>query len=955
MTPDGAAPTPLVFICYAGPDAERAIALRDALARVGHNPWCDKIDLVPGDCWDDAIAQALAGAGVVVVLISRAGRAHDGWYAREEIARAIAHARKNGKRIIPVELDPGLRDGLPYGLSLLVQIEGHDRDWHRIADEIAAAIERRPVTHRPPPRGWRALLGRLLRFLGIGRAPEALPPPPVPLLPLQPVTTPTAPLTLLRAQLRTLHGILVPFFQREDDPTTLDDIYVELALDRTSRLPDAGPRELTLEALMRGDDGHRRHGRWAILGEPGAGKSTLARHLVWQQAAPDAEPLTLYIGLADWAEFAGDPFDFIEAELHRHHRDRAAGLADALRARAAEDPGAGPDRLWLIFDGFDEIAPAHVEPTRDRIITFAAAHPHLTLAVTSRPIGYQTIAGFTPARVQKLDPNRRRALLIRWLGAEAGDAAFTRIEAQTALADAETGPLAGNPLLLSLLARLAADRPDRALPATRGELYNDAINLLLTRGHCRAPRGLGDRAAGARRLLAALALDLTGLGGEAWPRATLDDRLEACCGDPLRKKLAQDWRTVEGFLDYTGHHAGILGPHDGADRRWRFLHRALRERLAADALAEEGADGIAARIAAIADDPALLGRWGETLGMACALFDDPTAPLRALQSAGAALTLRVLPELTGLPPVVALDVLWGIDPDPFEGWNGDTLLALARRWPVDEAVARLTERVTPALDLDRLAFIHHALTGLDRRPDRAAFFARAGRPVERVPSLAMVTVPAGTFRMGSPEGEEGRRNHEGPQHRVILTAPYQMGATPVTRAEYAAFDPDHDCPGGDEHPVPGVSWWRAALYAAWADAMLPTEAQWEHACRAGTTTRYWSGDADADLARVGWYAGNSGGAAPRVAEKPASPWGLCDMHGNVWEWCADWHGTYPAATVTDPPGPPSGVRRVIRGGSWGDVARGARSANRLGGLPGDRFLELGFRLVRAPRAPAVGH
>jgi hypothetical protein len=959
----GTAPRPLVFICYAGPDAAHAVALRDALVEGGQNPWCDVIDLVPGDPWDEVIAQVLAGAGVVVALISRAGSGRGGWYAHEEIARAINDARADAKRIIPVKLDPGLGDRLPYGLRRLVAIDAHDRDWRRVADVIAAAIERHPVAHRPPARGWRAWLGRLLRFFGVG-APAVPRPPPRsafppsatdPITPMPPAAAPPAaappaaappPLTLLCDQLRALHGTLVPFFQRDDDPTTLDDIYVELALDRTPHTPDAAtPRDLTLEALLRGGPGHRRHGRWAILGEPGAGKTTLARHLVWKQAALDATPLALYIGLADWAEFAGDPFDFLEAELHHHHGPRAAGLADVLRACAAEDPGDGPDRLWLIFDGLDEIAPDRVIRTRDRLITFAAASPHLTLAVTSRPIGYETITGFAPARVQKLDPARRRALLTRWLGPAAGDTAFARIEAQTELVDLN-GPLAGNPLLLSLLARLAADRPDRALPATRAALFGDAIKLLLTRGHSPARRGLGDRAPGARRLLAALALDLTALGGEAWTRTTLADRLAACRGRRLRETLKRDWRNADGFLDHTGHHAGILGPHDGAHGRWRFLHRALRERLSAEALVEDGAKRITARIRTIADDPAQLGRWGETLGMACALLDEPTAPLRALQAADAALTLRVLPELTGLPPAVALDVLFAIDPNAREGWDGDILLTLARRWPPAEAVARLAERVTPALDLDRLAFIHYALTGLGHRPEPAGFFARAGRPVDRVPSLAMVTVPAGTFRMGSPEGEDGRFNDEGPQHRVILTAPYLMGATPVTRAEYAAFDPAHRCAGDAEHPVTDVSWWRAALYAAWADAALPTEAQWEHACRAGTTTRYWSGDADAELNRVGWYESNSAGAAHRVAEKPANPWGLYDMHGNVWEWCADWLGGYPAETVTDQPGPPSGAHRVYRGGSWWGGARSARSACRSGWHPGVRYHWLGFRRVR---------
>ncbi|MCB9530097.1 MAG: toll/interleukin-1 receptor domain-containing protein, partial [Myxococcales bacterium] len=122
MTSTGA-PRPLIFICYAGPDRAHAVALRTALEERGEQSWCDVVDLVPGDYWDVVIDDALRGAGLVVVLISHAGSEHDGWHLLEEIARAIGHARDAAKRVIPVKLDRGLDERIPYGLRRIVAID----------------------------------------------------------------------------------------------------------------------------------------------------------------------------------------------------------------------------------------------------------------------------------------------------------------------------------------------------------------------------------------------------------------------------------------------------------------------------------------------------------------------------------------------------------------------------------------------------------------------------------------------------------------------------------------------------------------------------------------------------------------------------------------------------------------------------------------------------------------
>jgi len=125
---------------------------------------------------------------------------------------------------------------------------------------------------------------------------------------------------------------------------------------------------------------------------------------------------------------------------------------------------------------------------------------------------------------------------------------------------------------------------------------------------------------------------------------------------------------------------------------------------------------------------------------------------------------------------------------------------------------------------------------------------------------------------------------------------------------------------------------------------LPTEAQWEYACRAGTT-----GDYAGRLDSMGWYDANSGNETHPVAQKQANAWGLYDMHGNVWEWCRDWYGNYPGGTVHDPVGPSSGSFRVSRGGCWFGSAHYCHSADRSWNGPSSRYDSLGFRLALAPQ------
>lgn len=218
-------------------------------------------------------------------------------------------------------------------------------------------------------------------------------------------------------------------------------------------------------------------------------------------------------------------------------------------------------------------------------------------------------------------------------------------------------------------------------------------------------------------------------------------------------------------------------------------------------------------------------------------------------------------------------------------------------------------------------------------------------------------IPAGTFKMGSPSSEPGRDIDE-TQHPVTISRPFYMQTTEVTQGQWKRVmgnNPSSFGGCGNDCPVEKVSWSDVQEFILKLNSMegtdkyrLPTEAQWEYSARAGTTTRFYTGDNDDDLSRAGWHEGNSESKTHPMGQKRPNAWGLYDMHGNVWEWVQDWFGDYPSGHVTDPTGPSSGSYRVVRGGSWGSFARSCRSVNRLCYPLNAKLYDLGFRLVMIP-------
>ncbi len=241
------------------------------------------------------------------------------------------------------------------------------------------------------------------------------------------------------------------------------------------------------------------------------------------------------------------------------------------------------------------------------------------------------------------------------------------------------------------------------------------------------------------------------------------------------------------------------------------------------------------------------------------------------------------------------------------------------------------------------------------------------RALLQSPPTNMVFIPPNTFRLGSPTNEIGRAADEGPQTAVTITHGFWMGKYEVTQREYLAVigaNPSFFV-GDPNRPVETVSWLDATNYCAklteqdlaagriplGSHYRLPTEAEWEYAARAGTSTRFSYGDdpAATGLTNFAWYAAIGGTTTHPVGQKAPNPWGLYDMAGNVLEWCLDWYGPYPGGFETDPQGPASNVIgvKVIRGGAWDSFESDCRSARRQtdGVSPFIHDFILGFRVV----------
>jgi formylglycine-generating enzyme required for sulfatase activity len=265
-----------------------------------------------------------------------------------------------------------------------------------------------------------------------------------------------------------------------------------------------------------------------------------------------------------------------------------------------------------------------------------------------------------------------------------------------------------------------------------------------------------------------------------------------------------------------------------------------------------------------------------------------------------------------------------------------------------------------------------------QRGDYLGFRVARGVPSDEIINsigMKLKLIPAGAFLMGSPEGEKNAVPDEQPQHPVRISRPFYLGVHEVTQGQYrviAGKNPSH-FKGSDDLPVDSVSWNDAIAFCNTLSEReglrpyyqnqvvpqpggegyrLPTEAEWEYACRAGSATLYCFGDKVASLGEFAWYEGNSGNTTHPVGRKQPNAIGLYDMHGNAYEWCWDWYdgGFYGQLPAVDPRGPSQSSERVLRGGGWNGDASSCFSARRVRHPPEWGDAALGFRVARGQLA-----
>jgi len=711
-----------------------------------------------------------------------------------------------------------------------------------------------------------------------------------------------------------------------------------------------------------------------LLGDPGAGKTTGARQFCWR-VLKEADLLKTF-GLPPGTL----PVFLRLRHLTPHHlaQGLTAFITDSVAAPTLPTDLAQPGSellarrgvLW-VFDGLDEVVNENARVHVCGWIKQALEHrPDDFFLVTSRYQGYQGRVDLGPAfcqfHVKPLTPEQVAEFVDHWYRAvcrklhghgeatEEKAAGFIRslmeLLQQPEYRIGRLRELPANPLMLTILC--VVHHQDRNLPRRRADLYAKCVRVLVE--HWRKEMLEHQGVAGFDPEAAESVLSSV-----AWWLHEKENRTSQTVeelGAVATKALADLapgvglGRDGEEFIRRMRDQSGVLAMWSAG--QCGFLHLTFQEYLAGlHAARESKAEALVPHVGQ--------SWWREVILVAVAVGSKDFS-----QKFFTALLQTDALAKEGAFVDQCLDEARYAVLEPFVEALKDKAATVPRQLDILRRLRQFDHPDLVAVCRDLARSGHAELASLAREIlQRAGIEVErptievAGAPLElRVDprtGIAFITIPAGEFDMGS----ENENRNEKPVHRVRLSKPFLLGKYLVTNAEYQRFleaNPKAKPPSewsnsqfnDPQQPVVGVSWHDAQVFCQWAGCRLPTEAEWEYACRAGRKTRFSFGDDESKLGEYAWYGKNSGGKTQPVGQKKPNAWGLYDVHGNVWEWCHDWFGPYPKGPVTDPSGPAKGASRVLRGDSWIiGVPTGLSCSYRIGIAPEFRDLSVGFRVV----------
>ncbi len=720
-----------------------------------------------------------------------------------------------------------------------------------------------------------------------------------------------------------------------------------------------------------------------LLGDPGAGKTTGARQLCWQLVSGEQS-----------VEDLGLPEQTIPVFIRLRNlskQDLTKGLTSFLiretRSVALVGEKANPgqdllrhDHLLWVIDGLDEVvneaARIKVSGWIRQALTERTGD---TFLVTSRYQGYREEvslgADFLTAHIKPLNPDQVKHFIECWYAVACRELRGDCQEASTystSLLDIlhnekgfRTGNMSAlqtNPLLLTILCIVY--HQDQDLPRKRADVYSRCILVLLEhwRRKLRESQDVsGYNARNAQAVLGSISWKMHEQEDEESRTSMPIELMGELAGKALVELTKDSGLGLDGmkFVKRMRDESGILATTNPG--KCGFLHLTFQEYLAAWYAVQEGlADELVEK----------LGKswWREVillaLGMGSRNFSNSffSAVLNSdMISEHEELIGFCLEEAQYVVIEPFLDVLNS------EQVNMDQKARILRllRYRNAPGLVDVCMNFLQSNHKELAAFskeiIERNRAGLSSDQLRQLTVAtrkEADVGIDEKTGIAFVSIPAGVFAMGSNEYDDEKLVHQ------VNVSKFMMGKYPVSNEEFGRFleaNPDQQIPpywndsrfSDPRQPVVGVSWDDAKAFCRWAspDFRLPTEAEWEYSCRAGSTTRFCFGDSEKMLNDYAWYdeSWDSGATHPVGSKKP-NDWGLYDLHGNVWEWCNDWYGDYSSDEVTDPSGPKSGSERVLRGGCWSLHAVYCRSANRLRIVPSYRGNFIGFRVVLAHRS-----